>query len=77
MKTLQTIGLALLLSTFSSAYAGEAYESCLERFGTMNNTVVHGCSYEQALQNFYWAKSYRKHRAYDEGIARMKGYLKL
>ncbi|MCP3924995.1 MAG: VWA domain-containing protein [Desulfobacterales bacterium] len=31
--------------------------------------------YEQALQNFYWAKSLRSHKAYDKGIRRMKGKL--
>lgn len=27
--------------------------------------------YEEALQNFHWAKSFKKHRAYDGGIKRM------
>jgi len=33
--------------------------------------------FEEALQNFYWAKSFREHKAYDSGIARMKEKLDL
>ena len=33
--------------------------------------------HEEALQNFYWAKSFRSHSAYDNGIARMKAELGL
>ncbi|WP_221798727.1 NADase-type glycan-binding domain-containing protein [Oceanobacter mangrovi] len=33
--------------------------------------------YEEALQNFYWAMSFRSHNAYDAGVARMKEKLGL
>ncbi len=62
--------IALAKGKHRSTVSASSYYNIARIFEAQNK-------FEQALQNFYWAKSFKHHSAYNSGITRMKTELKL
>ncbi len=62
--------IALAKGKHRSTVSASSYYNIARIFEAQNK-------FEQALQNFHWAKSFKRHSAYNSGIARMKKELKL
>ena len=61
--------IALAKGKHRSTVSASSYYNIARIFEAQNK-------YEQALQNFYWAKSFKRHKAYDAGIARIETRVK-